>query len=134
LGEEVKESSAPSMGLARSVSPCNCHTDANEEPMKFTMRLEEYVFAGVTQYSIYVDGTTITGTVAAQQTGKWAWFLRYPDGGIELALVQEYLYGRLSDARREAVLRCAVRKGHSLRQPEHHVDLTGIPKLVHLRR
>jgi len=109
--------------------------------MKFSMRLEEYIFAGITQHSIHVDGTTIAGTVAEQHTGKWAWFLRYPDGGIvgeettsswigvrrgiELALVQEYLYGRLSDARREAALRCALTVDHSLQHSARHASCRG---------
>jgi hypothetical protein len=84
--------------------------------VKFTVRFEEYRFAGVVQRMITIEGTTIRGTATEQQTGGWAWFLRYPDGhaagkgryaswggvlcGIEYALAQELWYGRLDHLRR----------------------------------
>jgi hypothetical protein len=88
--------------------------------MKFAVWFEEYVFAGVTQRTIVIEGTSISGTAAEQREGGWAWFLRYPDGefagegryaswggvlcGIEYAFAQEIRHGRLGYLRRNAAL------------------------------
>lgn len=48
--------------------------------MEFTVRFEEYTFAGAIRYCVDIAGTDIGGGVAEQRTGGWAWFLRYSDG------------------------------------------------------
>ncbi len=86
--------------------------------MTFSIRFDEYLFAGVVQRTIVIDGTTIGGTATEQRAGGWAWFLRYPDGefageggeaswggvlrGIRHALAAEIAHGRLGHLRRGA--------------------------------
>jgi len=85
--------------------------------MEFTVRYTEYVFGGLRQRSLFVEGAGIAGTATEQRTGGWAWFLRYPDGelagegraaawasvlgGIRRALVLEEKDGRLGYLRRD---------------------------------
>jgi hypothetical protein len=77
----------------------------------FTVRFEEYRFAGVVQRTMVIGGTTVSGTATEQRTGGWAWFLRYPNGdiagegrygswegvlcGVKYALARETRHGRL---------------------------------------
>jgi hypothetical protein len=86
--------------------------------MEFTVRFEGYRFAGTLRYAVEVVGTGISGGVAEQRAGGWAWFLRYPDGewageglagswagmlrDMRRALALEARHGRLSYLRRDA--------------------------------